>query len=357
VTSVLITIVTPDGPLDLAVPAELTIGHLVDIVRSGPQAAGDLRRWTLGEPGAAPLDPSQTLQAAGVLDGVCLSLVPVDHPVRRGPTDASIRVAGGDRRIVPEPTPTAERILTALQAFAGRHRPPGASGPVDRMRHAWTWTEHERRLEWLLTRPRIRRSIFIGVIGHRSDELAESLADTLSAARHERVALVDGGVGGSITRRLREVGAGFEAIESGLRRRDVTSIERDLLFGRTDLGTLAVPVDPSAPLPDAATMRRLCDSLPAHAGLIVIDCGTFERPNAALTERCDQVVVSTTGVVPHVDGQTIGAIWGDVELPLEHDLYAGHPISDDPVSIAELAVVVAAGWSAIDAATPVPLGL
>jgi hypothetical protein len=247
--------------------------------------------------------------------------------------------------------------MTAVGAFVGRHRPPGAGGPIDRIRQAWAWTEHARRLDWLLTRPRIRRSIFIGVVGHRSNELAESLADTLAAARLERVVLVDGGGGGAITRRLREPGAGFDAIESGLRRRDVTSIERDLLFGRTELGTLAVPVDPSTPGPDAATTRRLCDSLPAHAGLIVVDCGTFEHTNTALMERCDQIVASTTGPVPHFEGQTIGAIWGHADLPIERNLYASHHISDDPLSVTELAVVVAAGWCAIDAATPVPLGL
>jgi hypothetical protein len=356
VTSVLVTIETPDGPLDLAVPADLTIGRLVDIVTSGLQADGS---WTLCEPGTAPLDPSQTLETAGVLDGVRLSLVPVGvgRAVRREPPETSARVSADERKIIPDRTPTAARAVIALQAFVGRHRPPGANGPADRMRQAWTWTEHERRLEWLLTRPRIRRSIFIGVVGHRSDELAESLADTLSAARLERVVLVDGGIGGSITRRLRDLGAGFDAIESGLRSRDVTSIERDLLFGRTDLGTLAVPVDPSTPLPDTATMRGLCDALPAHAGLIVLDCGTLERPNAALAERCDQMVVSTTGVVPHTDRQAIGAIWGDGEPTHAHTLHAHHHISDDPVTITELAVIIAAGWSAIDAATPVPLGL
>jgi hypothetical protein len=360
-TSVLITIETPDGPLDLSVPAQLTIGHLLDIVTPDRVGFGDLRGWTLGEPGGTPFDSSQTLEALGVLDGARLSLVPagVDHPIRCRPSAPSTRVTADDRsrRVIPGRTPTPERILIALNAFVGRHRPPGARGPVDRMRQGWAWTEHERRLDWLLTRPRILRSILIGVVGHRSDELAESLADTLAAARLERVALVDGGTAGSITRRLREVGAGFEAVESGLRRTDLTSIERDLLFGRTDLGTLAVPVDPTAPLPDAATMRRLCDTLPNHAGLIVIDCGTLELPNAALMERCDQMVVSTTGVVPHVDGQAIGAIWGGVQLPQERNLHASHHISDDAVSIAELAVVVAAGWSAIDAATPVPLGL
>jgi hypothetical protein len=261
------------------------------------------------------------------------------------------------RRIIPDRTPMRERVTTALSALVGRQRPSGAHGPFDRMRRAWVWTEHERRLNWLITRPRIHRPISIGVVGHRSDELAESLADTLEAARLERIVLVDGSSGGAITRRLREIGSTFQEIESGLRRRDVTSIERDLLFGRTALGTLAVPVDASAPLPDGATMRRLCDSLVTHAGLVVMDCGPLDHPNAALLERCDQLVVSTTGVIPRLDGQIIVAVWGDTEPSREGGLYAIHNISDDSVSIAELAVVVAAGWSAIDAATPVPLGL
>lgn len=246
---------------------------------------------------------------------------------------------------------TPERIATAVDALLGRHRLPGAGGPLDRMRQAWTWTDHGRRLEWLLTRPRIRRSILIGVLGHRSDELAESLADTLAAVRLERVALVDGG--GAITRRLAEPGAGFETIASGLQRRDVTSFERDLLFGRTRLGTLAVPAAPSTRRPDDAIVRSLIDGLTSHAGLIVVDCGMPEHPNAALLERCDQIVVSTTGVVPPCERQTIVAVWRGAESGREGGP-AGHHVSDDPESIAELAVVVAAGWSALGAATPLP---
>lgn len=358
-TSVLITIETPDGPLDLSVPSHITIGQLLGIV--APTAPGDLEGWTLNASGGTALDPAHTLEAAGVLDGVRLSLAPAgaDQAVHHRPPTPSIRVSAIDRagRILPDRTPTRERVTTAISAFVGRRRPRGAHGPFDRMRQAWAWTEHERRLAWLVSRPRIHHPISIGVVGHRSDELAESLADTLETARLERTVLVDGGPGGAITRRLRELGSTFQEIESGLRRRDVTSIERDLLFGRTALGTLAVPVDPSAALPDGATMRRLCDSLTAHAGLIVMDCGPLEHPNAALLERCDQVVVSTTGVIPRLDGQVIGAVWGDTEPSHERGMYAIYNICDDPVSIAELAVVVAAGWSAIDAATPVPLGV
>lgn len=359
-TSLLVTVETPGGSLDLAIPAHLTIEDLLETMAQGMASLGDLREWTLCERGGTPIDPSQTLEAAGVLDGARLSLVPIgaDQPSDRTPTERSVRVAVGDRarRVVPERTPTAERISTALNALVGRHRPPEARGPLDRMRQAWAWTEHQRRLDWLITRPRLRRGIFIGVAGHRSDEVAERLADTLDRVRTERVVLVDGGVGGSISRRLRETGAGLEAIEAILRRRNVTSIERDLVFGRTNLGTLAVPVDPSAPLADAEIMRRLCESLPAHAGLVVIDCGPHDRLNAALIERCDQLVSSTMGSTECFAVQTIAAVWGD-ELGTIGDAYASHPISTDPSSVAELAVVVAAGWAEIGAATPVPLGL
>jgi hypothetical protein len=104
-------------------------------------------------------------------------------------------------------------------------------------------------------------------------------------------------------------------------------------------------------------MRLMTDSLPIHATLIVIDCGSAEQPNAALVQRCDQLVASTTGAVPASTVQTIAAVWGEAETARDRGLYASHPISDDLISVAELAVVVAAGWSAIQAATRVPLGL
>ncbi len=257
-------------------------------------------------------------------------------------------------RVVPGRMPTIERALTALKAFSGSHRPPGAHGPIDRMTHTWTWTDHDRRLEWLLTRPRIRRSVFIGVVGHRSDELAEALADTMAASRLERVVLVDCGAAGVISRRLREAGSGFDGIESGLSRTDLSSIERDLLFGRNDQGTLVVPIDPTTAPPDAATMRRLCASLSSHAGIVVFDCGALAAPNATAVECCDQVVASTTGAIRDFDAQLIAAIWGDGELPPDGSLHASHRVSDDPTSVTELAVVIAAGWADIGAATPVP---
>ncbi|MDH3250322.1 MAG: EsaB/YukD family protein, partial [Acidimicrobiia bacterium] len=315
-TSVLVTVDTPDGVIDLTVPAEHTIGDILGVVAPGV-GSEDLGGWTLSEPGGRALDSTQTLEAAGVLDGTRLCLVPsgVDQPTPRRPVEPPLRrpVGASARLIVPDRMQSPERIATAVAAFLGRRRHPGARGPLDRMREAWTWTDHERRLEWLLTRPRIHRSIFIGVVGHRSDELAETLADTLARARVERVALVDGGMGGAITHRLGVLGTGFEAIASGLQRRDVTSFEQDLLFGRTRLGTLAVPA-PGAHLPEDATVRGLLDGLTAHAGLIVVDCGTLEHQNAQLMERCDQIIMSTTGVAPPCDRQTIGAIWADVEL-------------------------------------------
>jgi hypothetical protein len=360
-TGVLVTIDTPDGPRDLSVPAQVTIEGLLEMLSPTVSGSSGLRGWTLMDEHGTVITPSSSLEEAGVLDGTRLALAPAGVARQTGapPASPSVRVAAHDRanRVIPDRTPKAGRVLTALSALIGRHRPPHSHGPLDRMRRAWEWTDHGRRLEWLLTRPRIRRSVFVGVVGHRSDELAERLADTVAASRLERVVLVDSSGTAAISRRLRVRGAGLETIESGLRRRDITSIERDLLFGRTNRGTLVVPTDPSHPPPAAATMRRLCDSLRAHAGLIVVDCGTPETPNAALLESCDQIVVSSTGAMPRFEVQTIAATWGGDEPPPDRDLYASRQVSDDPTSVTELAVVVASGWSAIDAATPVPLGL
>ena len=105
-TSALITIETPDGPLDLSVPTQMTIANLLAMM--APSVIGaerDLRGWTLSEPGGVPLDSSQTLEEAGILDGVRLSLRPagVDRPIDSLPVTPATRVSA-----------TAEASLTRV---------------------------------------------------------------------------------------------------------------------------------------------------------------------------------------------------------------------------------------------------
>lgn len=358
-TNVLITIETPSGSVDLSVPARVTITDLLEML--APVVGGHALGWTLTDQHGPPIDESATLAEAGVLDGTRLALTPAgaEPPAVAAPTEPEVRISPVDRaaRVIPGRASTRERLAVAGRALIGSHRPPGAGGPVDRAVRAWEWTDHGRRLEWLLSRPRILRTVFLGVTGHRSDEVAEALADALTANRLDRVALVDGSPSAAVSRRLQHPGSGFEAVESSLRRRDLSSVERDQLFGRTCHGTLVVPRDPTTHASDASSMRRLCESLTTHAGLVVIDCGTSEAPNGPMLDLCDQIVVSTTGPIRRFGAQTIAALWGEGGLPRDGNTLAVCRVSDDLEAILELAVVVASGWADLGAGTPVPLGL
>ena len=95
-SSVLLTIETPDGPLDLSVPAHTTIEDLLDIVTQG-----GFEGWTLREPRGRPLDPTLTLEAAGVLDGVRLRLVAADADHAEEPQR---RVTHPALRVIPDRT-------------------------------------------------------------------------------------------------------------------------------------------------------------------------------------------------------------------------------------------------------------
>jgi hypothetical protein len=149
----------------------------------------------------------------------------------------------------------------------------------------------------------------------------------------------------------------LESIESGLRRANVTSIERDALFARTAGGSLLIPLDRSAPPPDVATFRRLLGSLASHAGVVLIDYGTSMTPDATTTAFCDQIIYSTTGGHQKVSPQTIVAAWGECSSEESEEPHAVVEINDDPESMLELAVVSIDGWARFGGATPVPLGL
>jgi hypothetical protein len=345
-TNVLITIETASGSLDLSVPARVTMTELLEML--APMVGVHAREWTLTNRHGPPIDETATLEEARILDGTRLALNPADpEPPTMAPQQATASPVDRAALVIPDRASNRERVAIAARALIGSHRPPGAGGPVDRAARAWEWTDHGRRLEWLLSRPRIHRTVLIGVTGHRPDEVSEALADTFTANRMDRVVLVDGGVSAAVSRRLQHSGSGFEAIESALRRRELPSVERDLLFGRTRHGTLVVPRDPATDAPDGSSMNRLCESLATHAGIVVIDCGTY----AGVIHLCDQIVVSTTGPAPRFPAQTIVAVWGDVQLPQD----GGVRVGDDPEAMLELAVVVASGWADLGAGTPVPL--
>ena len=258
-------------------------------------------------------------------------------------------------RVIPSRVDRWERIGIVLRAMLGVHLPRQAMGPADRAERAWQWTEHRRRLEWLAARPRLQRTVVVGVVGHRSTELAHSLSAVLTQLRHDRVVLVAERAPFQHTAGPTTMIHSLESIESGLRHAGTTSSERDALFARTDQGALFIPLARAAGMPDVATFRRLLDSLTTHAGVVIIDAGSSTTPENAPADLCDQIIVSTTGAGPTMSTQTIVAAWGadDSEDPEEH--HSAVRMSDDPDSILELAVVSIAGWAQLGAATPLPI--
>ena len=355
---ILVTIDTPTRSLDLSLPAGLAGRELIRML--GPTlGAPDIDRATLTTSEGMAIEDGVTLEAAGVLDGSRLSLRAAADPTASSPAESTIKVDPDARatRVVPDRIRDRDRLTISLKAFVGINRPSGAASSFERARAAWEWTDHRTRLHWLISRPRMDRSVTIGVMGHRSDEVAEGVGRSFSEARPDRVVVIDGDLEHArISRRL-PAGTTLEEIESGLRRRDLGSVARDRLFEQLPGGVLAIPLDPSAAAPDSATLRRLLESLTRHAAIAVIDCGSIQRPNAAALEACDQVVVSTTGPSPHIPAQTTIAVWDDHMDPIPGEAYAVHQISERVAAHSELAAILASGWSLLGIATPVPLGV
>ena len=352
-TNVLITIETPAGPVDLSVPARVAITDLLELL--APHVDGHTPGWRLTRRHGPPIEGSETLEQAGVLDGTRLALVSgatTGPPAGDAAAAPAPRVAAANHaaRAIPDRVSTHERLTIAVRALVGTLRPAGAVGPLDRAARAWEWTNHRRRLEWLLSRPRIDRPVTIGVTGHRSDEVSEALADTLTANRLERVVLVDASPSGALSRRLHHSGSGAGLVESALRRSDLSSIERQGHFGRTRRGSLAVPREHTALEPAVSCVQLLRD---APSSLTVIDCGTSEAPEAEMTDLCDQIVISTTGRPRPLSAPTIVAVWGEGRVPPRGGSSGLCHISDDLDTMLELAVVVADGWADLAVGPPV----
>lgn len=360
-STVLVTIDTPEGALDVSMPTGVDGTRLVSILvdRLGVPVTG--AGWVFRTCDGTPIDGGATLEHHGVLDGTRLHLAPVEAGEETRPRHHVVPprpVAQSERptRVLPEPTDLTERIRLVVGAWRGSVRPRGARGRIDRARAAWVWTDHRRRLEWLLARPGMARSVVIGVVGHRSDDITTRLASVFSGTRLERVVVVDGDYEGHrLSRRATGAAVRPETVVSGMRRRDLMSVERDRLFARLGNGALIVPTDPHRAAPDAGAHRRLLDSLTGHAGIVVVDCGPSDRADATILLHCDQVVDASFGRTLHHAAQTVAVGWEDA--PDAAEAFATHHLDESDTGILELAVILAGGWSALDISGPLPHGL
>jgi WXG100 protein secretion system (Wss), protein YukD len=131
-STVLVTVVGPAGRLDLAVPAELPVGALLEPLAeahgvTGPASAGD---WSLRPLGEDPLPAGASLIAAGARDGDIVILGAGDRPVAEpAPSSPGRRAGGGPgRRAGGGPVPATGTVrqpapvIAVLSATAGMGR-------------------------------------------------------------------------------------------------------------------------------------------------------------------------------------------------------------------------------------------
>lgn len=238
-STVLLTIVGPDGRVDAAAPSDTPLQELLaTFAQLTASSAGDAR-WEVGEPGQPPLRCERTLGDQGVADGSVLHLRPSGAPLEpSGPADAVADAApdgstpvGRTRDALPEWLGAGGRLRAlgraALRGATEAPVPDGASGPPSRLarvRDCWRATSYARALDDQIAAPSLRRPVVIAVVAPRPDAgcstIALLLATLLDRRRSERTVLIDANAddGAQLERTLDdpELSAGSAVVDCGL---------------------------------------------------------------------------------------------------------------------------------------------
>lgn len=296
------------------VPIEQLLPSMVGLAGDGPYRPGG---WLLATSDGSAVDPGRTLAD--------LSLRPEDMLLvaQRVAAIGSDLSVGGNRAgksaasatAIPPRLGTVRRVLTTISALFGLSVPRAAEdlGPLERARSAWRWSCHANRLDWLIGRNRLRRTMVVAVgslssISHptnTSSDVALRLADRLADVRRDRVAVVDGGLQHAIlTSRIRRVDTTVEDL--GRRSRWATE-DIDARF--------AAPATPARPMivgmdrtridrPSVADIRTAIDRLRPHAAIIILDVGQIASAGE-LSALADQIVIAADGPAAGVEADRI----------------------------------------------------
>ncbi len=300
--TVLITLIGPQRTADLVVDADTTLADLLPSLLSAggvPPSAAAQDGWGVALMGREPVEPVQTLEQAGVLDGAVLVLrrsaegpaepiappaisgVPAGSPLQRTRALLSQGAAesGWRARVLPRPDP----------ASAGEGPQPA--------------------LEQEVARASLPRCATIAVAspkgGVGKTTLSILLGELLCSVRSDKVLALDAdGDYGSLGRVApavagdqasgdRDVGI-FDALAEGT----VTFADLDrTLWGLPGgLRVIPSPRDPAAMArADRTTYSRVIGNLQRLADVLLIDCGTgLGQPGVqAAVLACDQLVVVT----------------------------------------------------------------
>lgn len=247
--------------------------------------------------------PTSTLAEAGVAAGDTVQvarMVPATDPTLfdHHTTDA---LTPGQRALkaLPARIGAPRRCTYAAAAFLGLISTPQTmdARARDRARDMWRWTDHARRLEWIIGRPRLRRTLAIGVVSFAPGgaDLAVQLATALASARSNRVVLIDNRPDGA----PRAIPGHRHSIPGMVERRSVGA-------GADTSGSTTVGADTVAgTYPSYVSHRIALERAHPEAGLVVVDFGA--GADARWIASCDQMVVATNRPL---DGAVVGELAG-----------------------------------------------
>jgi hypothetical protein len=342
------------------VPIEQLVTSMVTLVGDGSPAEG---RWYAYRPGGDRLASHLTLAQAGVGDGDTIYVTRATVAIDPGLSDAfptspdNMSPSERAAQIIPHRATRRRRVLDTVRALLGtRSTIDAIDGSVwERTSSMWHWGDHRRRLEWMIGRPQLNRTVTIGVTSQAdagaSSRLATALAWALASTRADRIMLIDGD----------PHRAGLTRLAAG-RSQTITPLAAgsqvlDARFGSDPVTVLGCDLSGSD-IPDFDVYRRTLDRIRANAGVVVIDCGPVG--GSRLVDLCEQVVLVTDAPIdhrvrrmfrnrptavavvpqPHFDmkaiDESLPSAFGAVEAT---DGLAGH----------EIAAVLADGWARLGA--------
>lgn len=342
------------------VPIGVLVPSMVTLVGDGSPAEG---RWYAYRPAGERLAQHRTLAQTGIDHGDTVYVTRATAAIDPDVLD-TMRTMLDDRTpseramaLVPRRLSTRRRALDAAHAMLGtRSTVDTIHGTIwERATSMWRWGDHRRRLEWMIARPHLNRTVTIGVTSQAdagaSARLATSIARALASARDDRVILIDGDPGRAGVTRL---AAGHtQAITSLANGSQVL----DARFGAEPVTVLGCDLA-GAETPTFEVYRRTLDRIRAHAGVVVIGCGAVGE--SRLIDLCEQVVLVTDTpvdrrvqrifrnrptVVAVARRQPVDMTTIDESLPTAT---AAVEITDD-LSGHEIATVLADGWAELGA--------
>lgn len=272
------------------VRSDIAIGDLLPslVTRVGDAAPGTAR-WMAVTADGERIPPERTLDQAGVQPGdpvYVARMVPATDP-DLAPMLTRDRATPSERtsKVVPPSMGTLRRARTSVGALLGVTAIRGTidAAPVSRLVDTWKWTDQSRRLNWLVGRATISRTVTIGVVsedGSGSDMAAE-LARALAKARGDRVALVDGDQ--ETARLTRSMPGRHPTIGDVL----AGSVVPDARFAGP---VTFIGVDVASATPAGLdAYRALMEAVRPHAAMVVVDCGRLT--DTRLIDQCEQLVL------------------------------------------------------------------